>query len=75
MEIPSNFLPTRISSKNFFLSLSLWLSFHCRALLEAQEIFGLDFDPAEFDQLARDGLGSDEEGEEVCVCLVSFLRL
>lgn len=34
------------------------------ALLEAQEIFGLDFDPAEFDQLGRDGLGSDEEGEE-----------
>ena len=35
------------------------------ALLEAQEIFGLDFDPAELDQLAKEGLGSDEEeGEE-----------
>jgi len=34
------------------------------ALLEAQEIFGLDFDPAELDQLEGEGLGSDEEGEE-----------
>jgi hypothetical protein len=33
-------------------------------MVEAQEIFGLDFDPAEFDQLARDGLISDEEEED-----------
>lgn len=36
----------------------------CRMLLEAQEIFGLDFDPAELDQLAKGGLLSDEEEEE-----------
>ena len=35
-----------------------------RALLEAQEIFGLDFDPSEFDQVAREGLGSEDEEEE-----------
>ena len=35
-----------------------------RALLEAQEIFGLDFDPGEFDQVAREGLGSEDEEEE-----------
>ena len=34
------------------------------ALLEAQEIFGLDFDPAELDQLEKEGLESDEEGAE-----------
>lgn len=40
-------------------------------MLEAQEIFGLDFDPAEFDQVARDGVLSDEEeqDEEVCECV------
>lgn len=44
------------------------LSFTCRMMLEAQEIFGLDFDPAEFEQLAREGVISDEEeDEEVCV--------
>ena len=37
-------------------------------MIEAQEIFGLDFDPAEFDQLAKDGmLSGDEEDEEVGV--------
>ena len=37
--------------------------------MEAQEIFGLDFDPAEFDQVARDGLLSeDEEDEDEEVC-------
>ena len=36
-----------------------------RALMEAQDIFGLDFDPAELEKLAREGLPSDdEEGEE-----------
>ena len=35
----------------------------CRMMLEAQEIFGLDFDPAELDQLGE-GLASDEEEEE-----------
>ena len=41
-------------------------------MLEAQEIFGLDFDPAEFDQVAREGVISDEEeeDEEVCVCVL-----
>ncbi len=35
-------------------------------MLEAQEIFGLDFDPAELDQLGE-GLVSDEEQDgEVC---------
>ena len=34
------------------------------ALLEAQEIFGLEFDPTEFDQVAREGLGSEDEEEE-----------
>ena len=47
--------------KSWSLPLRLLFS----ALLEAQEIFGLDFDPAELDQLAKEGLGSDEEeGEE-----------
>ena len=58
-EPPPHFLPSPVEFHSLF--------FLCRALLEAQEIFGLDFDPAEFDQLGRDGLGSDEEGEEVCV--------
>ena len=31
--------------------------------MEAQEIFGLDFDPSEFDQVAREGLGSEDEEE------------
>lgn len=35
-----------------------------RALLEAQEIFGLEFDPNEFDQVAREGLGSEDEEDE-----------
>ena len=36
-----------------------------RALMEAQEIFGLDFDdPSEFSRVAEEGLGSDEEEEE-----------
>ena len=35
-----------------------------RMMLEAQEIFGLDFDPAEFDQVARDGVISDEEEQD-----------
>ena len=36
-----------------------------RALLEAQEIFGFDFDdPNEFARVAEEGLGSEEEGEE-----------
>ena len=37
--------------------------------MEAQEIFGLDFDPSEFEQVARDGVASDEEelDEEVCM--------
>ena len=36
-----------------------------RALLEAQEIFGLDFDdPNEFARMAEEGLGSEEEEEE-----------
>ena len=29
--------------------------------MEAQEIFGLDFDPSEFDEVAREGLGSEDE--------------
>ncbi len=37
-------------------------------LMEAQEVFGLDFDPAEFEQVARDGLISDEEELEEDVC-------
>ena len=48
------------------------MTFSSRALLEAQEIFGLDFDPSEFDQLMNDGVGSEDEmGDEVClsVCL------
>ena len=32
--------------------------------MEAQDIFGLDFDLAELEKLARDGLLSDEEEEE-----------
>lgn len=35
-----------------------------RSVIEAQEIFGLDFDLAEFTQAAYDGLESDEEGED-----------
>ena len=36
-----------------------------RALLEAQEIFGFDFDdPNEFARVAEEGLGSEEEEEE-----------
>ena len=31
------------------------------ALLEAQDVFGLDFDPKEFDQYASDGLGLEDE--------------
>ena len=40
--------------------------------MEAQDIFGLDFDPAELEKLAREGLPSDdeeEEDEEYNVCL------
>ena len=52
-----------------------------RAMLEAQDIFGQDFDLSELEGLGRDALGSDEEGglgegdDEVislsylCVCL------
>ena len=32
--------------------------------MEAQDIFGLDFDPAELEKLAREGLPSDDEEEE-----------
>ena len=32
--------------------------------MEAQDVFGLDFDPAEFEKLAREGLGSEDEEEE-----------
>lgn len=39
-------------------------SFFFSSLLEAQEIFGLDFDLSEFNQVARDGLESDEENDE-----------
>lgn len=43
--------------------------------MEAQDIFGLDFNPAELDRMGREGLGSDEEDElededeEVCLSL------
>ena len=42
-----------------------------RMMIEAQEIFGLDFDPAEFDQLAKDGMlsGDEDQDEEVGVWL------
>ena len=33
-------------------------------LMEAQEIFGLDFDLSEFEQVAREGVASDEEEQE-----------
>ncbi len=33
-------------------------------MMEAQDIFGLDFDPAEFDQVARDGILSGDEEED-----------
>ena len=40
-------------------------STHHRALLEAQEIFGLDFDDLnEFAHVAEEGLASDVEEEE-----------
>lgn len=42
-------------------------------MMEAQEIFGLDFDPAEFDQVARDGLVSEEEEEDEEVCVLGSL--
>ena len=32
--------------------------------MEAQEIFGLEFDPNEFARVADEGLGSEEEEEE-----------
>ncbi len=35
-----------------------------RSLLEAQEIFGLDFDLSEFDQVAKDGIDSEDEDED-----------
>ena len=39
--------------------------YYYRALVEAQEIFGLDFDdPSEFARVADEGLVSDEEEEE-----------
>ena len=44
--------------------------------MEAQDIFGLDFDPAELEKLAREGLPSDdeeEEDEEYNVCLSLLL--
>ena len=38
---------------------------YCSALLEAQEIFGLDFDdPNEFARIEDEGLASEEEEEE-----------
>ena len=36
--------------------------------MEAQEIFGLDFDPSEFDEVAREGLGSEDEEVSVLYC-------
>lgn len=35
------------------------------ALLEAQDVFGLDFDPAEFDRFDHDEVGGAEEEETV----------
>ena len=48
--------------------------------MEAQDIFGLDFDPAELEKLAREGLPSDDEEEEddeynVCLSLLPSLSL
>ena len=40
-------------------------------MVEAQEIFGLDFDPAEFAQVAREGLLSDDEEEDEEVCMLA----
>ena len=63
-------------------SLLLFLS----ALLEAQDVFGLDFDPKEFDQYAGGGLGledeeydddddeEEEEGDLASVSRVSILQ-
>ncbi len=36
----------------------------CRSLIEAQEIFGLNFDMSEFDQIARDGIDSEDDDED-----------
>jgi len=38
----------------------MWL-LSLRMLAEAQDVFGIDFDMAEFEQVARNGLVSDEE--------------
>ena len=35
-----------------------------RALLEAQDIFGLDFDPKEFDRYGGEGIGLDDDYED-----------
>ena len=47
-------------------SLLIWYTECYSALMEAQDIFGLDFDPAEFEKLAKEGLesGEEDEGEE-----------
>ena len=46
-------------------------------LMEAQEVFGLDFDPSEFEQVAREGLISDEEelDEDVRVHSISIASI
>ena len=43
--------------------------------MEAQEIFGLDFDPSEFDQVAREGLGSEEEEEVSMYSTVQYIHV
>ena len=46
----------------FVIDVYVYLShYFVSALLEAQDVFGLDFDPKEFDQYASDGLGLEDE--------------
>ncbi len=49
------------------------LSSGSSALMEAQEIFGLDFDPEEFEQFVGDTVEEEDEEDEVMVAWVCGL--
>ena len=51
------------------MTLTLCGTYPFSAIREAQDIFGLDFDPEAFEKLAAEGMEStDEELEEFVVC-------
>ena len=51
-------------SQHFVIIIQLMFLSITRALMEAQDIFGLDFDFDEFEKYGRDDFSSDEEEDE-----------